>query len=194
MKIDKRLNLVFPIEHAELGTIYVHSMPIARDVFERHFLILSQTTASIFGAGLGIVAGPSVAALMLRKIAEDAKLPDGSTAWEGPGGIKNTLMAEIIRLSNVVMPSPEGGGWITLPLIEALRRGILSAQEAREAEDIVVFFTCVSSVLRQKQAQPLLKAAGGLWSFTTTLLSCTEFSASLPTSTVDASSGAKAAA
>ncbi len=185
MRIDRRLNIVLPVEHSDLGAIFVHSAPISRDVFERHFLLLSKAMASMFNEGLGVVTGPGVAALMLRKLAEAAD------AWDGPQGVKNTLMTEIVRLSNVVMPDPQGGGWTTMPLFEALRRGLLDEQDAQEAEDTIVFFICVSSVLRVKQVAPMLEAAGRLWNFTTTSLNSTEYSASLPISTPGASSGEK---
>ena len=76
MKIDKKLNLVIPIETDD-GTLYVHSMPIRREIFDTYFLVLSKTFAAIHGEGLGEIAGPRVAALILKKIAMDTGM------WEG---------------------------------------------------------------------------------------------------------------
>ena len=33
MKIDRKLNIVIPVETESKGLIYVHSTPISRDVF-----------------------------------------------------------------------------------------------------------------------------------------------------------------
>ena len=44
MKIDRRLNLVQPIETGS-GTVYLHSVPLSREVWETYFLVLSKTYA-----------------------------------------------------------------------------------------------------------------------------------------------------
>ena len=48
---------------------YVHSTPIAREVFERYFMVIAQTFSAIYGNGLGRVGGPPVAMLLLKQVA-----------------------------------------------------------------------------------------------------------------------------
>jgi len=89
MKLDKALNLVIPIDQDE-GRIYVHSTPISLEVFEKYFLAISKTFAAIYSEGLNVLAGPRVAALMLRRVSDDLGLDTG-------------LIDEIRRLSNVIV-------------------------------------------------------------------------------------------
>ena len=102
MRINKALNLVIPVDWEMGGQIFVHSTPISREVFEQYFLVISKTFAAIFSQGLGAVAGPRIAYLMLKKTAEDMGL------WAGPAGVGAGLMNEMIRLSNVIMPDEKG--------------------------------------------------------------------------------------
>ncbi|HDS0142823.1 TPA: hypothetical protein QDU44_005309, partial [Escherichia coli] len=94
MKIAKNLNLIIPVR-TEKGNGWIHATPISKEVFKEHFFILSKTFSAIFSEGLGVVAGPRVACLMLEKISRDSGL------WDGEKGIRNTLINEIIRLANL---------------------------------------------------------------------------------------------
>lgn len=179
MKIDKRLNLVVPIERDE-GTIYIHSTPISREVYERYFLVMSQAHAAIFGSGPNMISGPSIAALMLKKIATD------SGAWAGTEGVENGLMNEIRRLSNVILPG--ANGWETLPLADALKRDLLSDGDIAEAEGIIVFFILVSAVNRRSAAASILNLATDLWGSEITLSDSTTYARSLPTLTATGTS------
>src|SRR4051812_3498357 len=107
MKVDRKLNLVVPIERPE-GVIYVHAAPISREVYERHYLVMAKTHTAIFDQGLHFTTGPRVAALMLRDHAQRLGV------WEGPDGVQVGLMAEIRRLANVI--APNGKGYGALPL------------------------------------------------------------------------------
>src|ERR1017187_2795821 len=114
MEISKSLNLVCPVE-TEGGTIYIHSTPIRKETFKEYFLILSKTLNQLYAEGVSQITGPRIAALMLKKIAEE----DGT--WETVGkriGIKDGLMNEIKRLSNVVLATEQG--WKTIPVADAI--------------------------------------------------------------------------
>lgn len=186
MRIDRKLNLVQPIE-TETGTIHLHSMPLSREVWENYFLILSKTYSQLFAQGLHTISGPAVAGLMLRHIATQ----DG--VWEGDAGVKNGLMPEIRRLTNIVLPT--GAGWGTLPYEEALRRKMIDDDTATEAEGAIVFFICASAVLRGPKAKAKLGILLGMtesqWGAQYTSSDATAFGASLPTSTPVESSGEK---
>jgi len=173
MKIDKKLNLVVEVETNE-GTIFVHSAPLSREVFERYFLIIGKTFASLISEGLSFVSGPRVAAMMLKKIAQDAGV------WEGRDGINNGLMAEIRRLSNVVIPSTSG--WQTMPFQDAIDKKAMDDEDVAEVEGLITFFICASAMSRKSEIGPVLERMR-LWGALTTSLNSTEYAASLPTST-----------
>lgn len=173
MKIDKKLNLLVEVETNE-GTIFVHSTPLSREVFERYFLIIGKTFASLISEGLSFVSGPRVAAMMLRKIAQDAG------AWDGRDGINNGLMAEIRRLSNVVIPGTSG--WKTMPFQDAIDKKAMDDEDVAEVEGLITFFICASAMSRRNEIGPVLERMR-LWGALTTSLNSTEYAASLPTST-----------
>jgi hypothetical protein len=180
MRINKALNLVIPVE-SEKGQLFIHSTPISREVFENYFLVLSKTFANIFSQGLGAIAGPRVAYLMLKQTAEDLEL------WAGPSGAGNGLINEIVRLSNVFMPAEKG--WQTLPLQVAIDKQLLDADTVAEIQGELIFFTCVSMMNKKAQIEPIMDTVNGLWGSQTTSLTATEYLNSLKTSTEDVSSG-----
>lgn len=171
MKIARNMNLVMAVE-TESGTAFVHSTPISKEVYRQHFFILSKTFAAIFGEGLGVMAGPRIAYLMLEKVATDAGV------WESDNGVQNTLINEIIRLSHLVYPV-KGKGWDNQPLEVALEKGIV------DLDDVIgemVFFTCVSAINKREQANATMEATCGLWGSQITSLNVTDWTASLATS------------
>jgi hypothetical protein len=178
MKIDKRLNLVTEVE-TENGTVFVHSAPISREVFEKYFLVISKTFAAIIGEGLSFVSGPRVAALMLKKIATD------SGVWDGRDGVNNGLMAEIRRLSNVVMSSENG--WRTYPLQDVIDKSMLDDSDIAEVEGLIAFFICASAMSRKNELRAVLERMA-LWGSLITSLNSTEYAASLPISTPEETS------
>jgi hypothetical protein len=181
MKIARNMNLIVEVE-TERGMCRVHSVPISKAVYRQHFFILSKVFAAIFSEGLGVVAGPRIAYLLLEKIAADMDI------WEGPDGVRNTLVNEIIRLSNLIYPV-EGKGWDNQPLEVALDKGLV------EPDDVMgelVFFTCVSAINKPPQAEALMEKVSGLWSSQITSLNVTDWTASLPTSMPAASTGVTA--
>jgi hypothetical protein len=187
MKISRALNLTFPIE-TDNGTIHVHSVPISRETFKLYFDIIGQTVARIHAKGLNVVAGPNIAALMLRQVAE------AEGRWDGPDGVKNGLLAEIRRLTNVVVPGPQG--WATLPLDEACKRDLLDEAAADAVEGAACFFSCASCVhsWQRESLLAILTISGMLsvWRAQITFSNCTEFANSLETSTPRENSGATA--
>ncbi|EGC7302746.1 hypothetical protein LXS12_004695 [Escherichia coli] len=181
MKIAKNLNLIIPVR-TEKGNGWVHATPISKEVFKEHFFILSKAFAALFSEGLGVVAGPRVAFLMLEKISCDSGI------WEGDKGVRNTLVNEIIRLANLVYPV-EGKGYDTIPLDMALEREIIDLDEVAGE---LVFFTCVSSINSPEQAKGTMDVVNGIWSTQCSSLNLTEWIASLPTLKSAASSGVTA--
>lgn len=181
MKISRNLNLIIPVR-TEKGNGWIHATPISKEVFKEHFFILSKTFSAIFSEGLGVVAGPRVAFLMLERISRDSGI------WDDDKGVRNTLVNEIIRLANLVYPV-EGKGYDTIPLDMALEREIV---ELDDVAGELVFFTCVSSINSPEQAKGTMDVVNGIWSTQCSLLNLTEWIASLPTLKSAASSGATA--
>lgn len=176
MEIDKKtLNLVVPVS-TDNGTVYVHSCPVRREVFREHFLVLSKTLNQLYSEGVSRLTGPRIAALMLEKIAKD----DG--IWETVGdriGVKDSLMNEIRRLSNVILSTSEG--WKTIPLMDAVKQGKLDIEDVEEAEGYIVFFTCISHIHKRKEVLAFLAPMAELWDTQSTSLNVTEYIDSLPT-------------
>ncbi|VEI69541.1 Uncharacterised protein [Serratia fonticola] len=181
MEISRKMNLVTPVETAS-GNIYIHSTPITKAVYREHFLTLSKAFAAIFGQGLGVLAGPRVAYLMLERVAKNDEV------WEGKTGVKNTLLQEIIRNSTAIVPV-DGKGWEEIPLDVAISREIVDEDDVLGE---IVFFTCVCAINRPNQVKGLMKEMSSLWNSVYTSQTAMEWAASLPTSTVKESSGATA--
>ena len=186
MKIDRHLHLVIPVECDNGTKKYVHSTPIGQSVFDSYFKIIARTFAEIHS--LGILAGPRVAHKLLQEVATDMGF------WEDirrPGvapvvGVKNGLVAEIHRLTNVVAPGEKG--WETLPYYDAVKNGVLDAADEMEVEAAICFFT-VGSTLHSKAEMNMLTLQLDNWSGRIESLTCTEFRNSLAISTAAENTG-----
>jgi len=174
--IDRKLNLVIPVDNSDGSVTYVHSTPISREVFERYFKIIARTFAEIYSGGYTVYAGPRVAALLLKSTAMDLGV------WDGPTGVERGLMAEIRRLTNVVLPAPQGG-WVTMPFVEAIKAGQINDDDVAEVDNALAFFTVACAMHKKSDLMGILSGASKLWGGSTTSFNCTEFAASLTTST-----------
>lgn len=170
--INRALNLVIPVELENGLTAYVHSTPVGREVFEANFMIMSKAFATLFGQGLGVIAGPRVAYLTLKKVAEE------TGEWSA---VKASLVNEIVRLTNVAMPT-EDKGFEHVPLHTLFERNTFDAEDRASIEGELIFFTLVARLNKRDQATALMKAVGGLWGSQITSLDFTAYLASLRTS------------
>lgn len=177
MKLDAKLNLIIPLVRDDGSTIYVHSTPISEDVFEIYYEVIWKAFCKLFmvATAAAVITGPKVAFQALKRIAID----DG--VWDGEGGVQGGLMAEIYRLSNVVMPGPDG--WATLPLQHVLNQKVISDSEFAEARGQIVFFILTSAMFRKSELAPMLLSMAATWRVRVECSSCMELVASLPTST-----------
>lgn len=184
MQLNKKLNLVLPLYRGkDQASVYVHSTPISRAVFEAFFMIIAKTFSSIYAGGLGVTGGPAVAAMLLR---QHAKEQGGD---EYLAEVDAGLFSEIRRLTNVVVLGPDG--WETVPLDEGLKRKLVDEDEAGEVENALAFFTVVSCMHRRGQLTGVLGVACDLWGARIVYSNCTEFAASLPTSITADDTGTK---
>jgi hypothetical protein len=170
MQIDRKLNLVIPID-GENGTLWVHSQPIPSDVFKRYFMLMGKAFASIWTEGLQVVSGPRLAAMIIRNMAEQMGLADE---------VERGLLAEIWRLSNVLILSENG--WEPVTLEQAKSRKLIALDDLEEVEGAICFFILASALHRKKDLPQTLNSMR-LWGAQPTSLSLTEFKDSLPIST-----------
>lgn len=183
MKIDSRLNLVIPYQTDDGKTVYFHSTPILKETFEYYFLPISMCFSELFAKNLNYIAGPRIAKLMLKKIAE------ASGEWEGDNGVKNGLLGEFARLTNVILPGPKG--WQNIPMETAVNQGMLDDDDRDEIEGKICFFMVASAMLDKNTKMSMVSMAGKLWGFHATSSSCTEYRDSLQTSTQEEHSDKK---
>ena len=176
MRIDKKLNLVIPVDTDD-GTVFVHSTPMSREMFEAFFLIISGTFAEIYKRKLDIVAGPRIAMVMMKKVAADMGMASGANGAED-------LVAEIRRLTNVAIPH-ESKGWDTYPLQDVIDRKLLTEDDVSEVEGAVCFFILASAMHLRREIPAILDGMTSLWDAQTTSLGFTEYVTSLRTSTAE---------
>jgi len=194
MIIDKQLNLVIPILRGDQTQLYVHSTPIRPETFETYYLVLSKTWSAIMANGLDARSAPSMAALMLKDVAKNTPRAPGVSWFDGPDGVGGEagLLAEMARLSNAIVPTPDKG-WTTLPLQAALDQKLVSDEEAAEVSSQVAFFIlCSSRAAPRVDRDRLVRGQCAIYESQTTYYNATEFANSLKTSTADETTGGKA--
>jgi len=179
VSINRKLNLVLTVE-TEKGTVHIHATPISREIFEDNFLVISRAFTAVYTNSLGPVTGPRVAALLLKQEAKTMNV------WERT---QQSLMAEIYRLTTVI--SPTEGGWEEIPFDIARKRGILSADDAAEVENSLVYFICASAIHLKAEMTVAMEGLSTLWGAQTTSLNVTEYMRSLPISTPEETTGEK---
>ena len=189
VKLTEKLHLVVPLYRTtfsegkeQLDTVYayVHAAPVSREIFEAHYLLLARTFTEIHTAGLAEIAGPRIAAMMMRDVARKLGDEQGHRA----------LMNEIRRLSNARVQTESG--WEVMPFEDALNH--LDPDDASEAENAIVFFIAVSAMHRKTVTPGYLRGAAALWGAETTFSDFTAWNASQETSTAGARSASKKAA
>lgn len=181
--INRSLNLVIPLARGETEKIYVHAAPIRPETFELYHLILAQAYSKITGHRIGVTAAPSIAMMVLKTIAKETQRGNGSDWWEGLDGVGGAggLLAEMVRLSNVITPSESG--WVPMPLQTALDQNLIDEEEKSEVLNLLTFFTLVSRVAPRSDREPLVHGMAVIYSLLTTLSNATEYAGSLKTST-----------
>jgi hypothetical protein len=181
ISINKKLNLVLPLE-TDNGKIWIHSVPISREVFESNYLLLVRTLSDLYANGIGPSFAPRVARLRLKDTAKEMNDQEDISA---------NLMNEIHRLTNALMPS--NGQWQTIPFIEVINRKLIDDQTIAEVENAIVYFTVASAVHLRNELQMAYQGLKNSWNAQTTLLNVTEYGNSLVTSTTKENIGEKVA-
>jgi hypothetical protein len=187
-KLDRRLNLVLSVTTDDGAEMWVHHTPIRREVFQTHFLVITKTVSAMYEEGLPPNIASRVAMLMLRKVAKDMGTPI-------PEQVEQALLPELWRLTNVMIPNPNGAaGWLTVPLEKVIADKVIDEEDAEEVKNHVVFFTCASWVHKKNELEemiyPILQNSGSQ----ITSLNSTDFRPSSPTSTPVENTGETATA
>lgn len=173
-KLDRNLKLVIPI-YGDGDTVvaYVHHTPISREVYEVHFRVMAKAFAAVVSMRDGEASfGPMIAHMLL---VDEAKR---TGSWDGEAGVKDGLVAEMRRLTNVLTPGPRG--WQAMPYDDAVRGGTVDADDAAEVDNAIAFFTLASCVPARKNRQVILQTSSRQWGGQCTSSSVMEFAAGLP--------------
>lgn len=181
MRIDKRLNLVIPVERDDGTRIFVHSTPVSSDLFDTYWEPVGKAFSAIYSGGFGVIAGPRIAAKMLQKVSKELG------KWDGPAGVRQGLVAEAHRLTNVLVSGKRG--WEMIPFVDACSSGVIDKAEADEIEGALAFFTVASLTHRKADLPSVMAGAAQIWGAQTESLGCTEFRNSLATLSETGNSG-----
>lgn len=185
--ITSDLRLVLPIRADANGTAsaWAYHTPISMQTFEANYRVLAATKAALFAQGprYAFEVGAQVAALHLRDAGRrDAadRLDLDASGNPGDGGI-GALIADLHRLTTIAAPA--AAGWEQVPLAIAMQRGVLDADDVREVENALVFFTCAFYLTPRAQRSATVGLVASVAGGSTTSLPLTDWIASLPTST-----------
>lgn len=189
MRIDKKLNLVYPLVRPDGGTIYVYSQPVPSEVFDVYWKPLGRVHTTIFTGGFGMASGPSIAHNILKEVCEQIK----AMGTKDEEDIERGLMNEILRLTLVLAQVPLRG-WDQIPFQEAVSKNLLDSEEAREVQNALVFFTVNSLVPPKANRATILEGALSMSGAEITSSTVMEYISSLQTSTEGANTGATAPA
>jgi hypothetical protein len=183
VKINRNLNIVIPIDIEENKRIFIHSVPISRDVFETYYSELGKVFTQCFDAmnqaHLALTA-PQLAYPALKKIATEAG------TWEA---VKKGLINEIIRLTNIAMPGENG--WDSIPFDLAMKRELLDEDTESEVLSSLVFFTSIWRTAPKELRESFLGMASSLRSWELTSLDFSEYLNGLPILTKKENTGKK---
>jgi hypothetical protein len=193
MIINRRLNLVIPVIRADETVLYIHATPIMAETVEKYHMVLARTFSEFAINRLDVRSGPSVAAMILKRVAQETLRFNGINWWDGDDGVGGPagLLAEIKRLCNVVVVSGKGEG-STVPLQQALDDGTISDDERAEVANVLVFFTVVSWMAPRIDRERMVQGLAAVYELQTTYSNVTEYGSSLKTSTVVVRTGGNA--
>lgn len=187
MEIDGQLRLVFPIRFREDGEpeIWAYHTPVSYEVFQANFRAMAATQTKLFENGIAYArqVGAHVAALHLREeMHKDAAARiDAGSDDASADAAATALFADFQRLTMIVAPGP--AGWDQMPAAVALQRGVIDAEDWREAEGAIAFFTCSYFLTRKRNRSMVAGAVASVVQGSTTSSPLMEWIASLPSST-----------
>ncbi len=175
MKITETLNIALPI-----GDCQAFHTPISREVFEANYRILAATKAALSSKGIQyqMVSGPRIASLTLMDECREDSKERGDFDHSGKPSelLATALLAEIKRLTMILVPS--ANGYDMIPVDTAISRGSIDADDWREVESSLVFFTCHAALATKTERRNLIQATASLLNGVSTSSEITEFASS----------------
>jgi hypothetical protein len=168
--INRKLNLVIPIEEDGVVKAWIHSSPISREVFESNYLLLVRTLSDLYGNGVGPVMAVRVAKLGLR---------DTAKRINEEQDISINIINEIHRLTMIIMPNTSGK-WESLPYDVVKNRKLLDEDSLAEVENALVYFTVASAIHLKNELPTVYQGLYQIWNAQTISLNVTEYTNSLP--------------
>lgn len=190
IRINRQLNLVLTLEREDKSVLYVHATPIGSEVFDTYFKPISKAHSQIYAHGLGFAGAPPVAERFLKEAAIECGMWE-SNPQTGLVGVKDGLLPEIRRLTNVIAPGKNG--WESLLLDNAVQTGVIDQRDAAECVSGLIFFSELWHMVPRSNVRLHMEAGFLHWDAQITSLDCTAFRNSLPTLTQPANSGGAAA-
>ena len=181
--INKRLNLVLQVERADKSVCHVHSVPVSYETYEANYTFLQKAMSSMYADEFSPATCSRIAFLRMRELAASDKDRFGASA--------EALLAEIWRLTNVLVPGDQG--YTTLPFHDVTKGGVMSVEDIREVQNYICFFTAASHSHNQKEREGLYELLDRFGALTTSL-DVTGFRDSLQTSKPVENTGEKAVA
>ena len=195
MQVNDSLQVVVPVRENDSGpSVCAYHVPISREVFEANYRILAATKAQLASKGIyyQMDSGPRIAAMALRDEGKrDAESRGDFDDGGKPRDEAAPLLAEIKRLTTILVPSPDG--WDMLPVDAAISQDKIDADEWQEALSALVFFTCHYALAKKRQRLEMANAMSSILSASITSSSLSEYVSSLPKSTPGALSPVKVA-
>ncbi len=187
MRITRDLKLAGTVDTVQSGLIHFYSAQISRDTFDQFFAELGDVVSycTNIDSPLDLIrVAPQQAFPALKK----AAIKRGT--WETPDGVRDGLIAEISRLTQVAYSSPDGRQIV--PLETAVAREVLDEDDRREILSQVIYFLSMSLAAEKRLAQETLPTAAKYRGWVYTSLTFTAHLDSLKVSTVPASTTKKA--
>lgn len=178
MNIDRKLNLVIPVDHADGQVYYVHVRPLLRIVFEQNYKLIGKVFNQLYTEGLGI-SNARVAFLALKSVAEEEGNLDKITRG---------LIAEMHRSVMVLAPNTDGL-YDSIPWPEAIAKNLLDEDDVAEVDNVVTFFMVLCCMHRKSELPVALDLLAGMYQAQLSSLMPTAFASSLKTSTTTEPTG-----
>jgi len=162
--INRRLNFVIPLERGG----YVHAEPVDRSVYEEFFMLFGQVYSSVYAQGLGTLAGPKVAGLMLKRLAKISAINI------------DPLRRDMLHKCRAYLPDDKEG-YKEYMIENAVKEGVMDDEDMAQVEGFLAFFTALSFLASVKERTALLAQTNGLHGTVSTSLNSTEYTTSLVT-------------
>jgi hypothetical protein len=180
--LDKRLNLVLEVERDDKSIVYVHSIPISRQMWKTHYTFISMAINSMYTDGFPPATCARVCYHRMLELAEQNR--------DRFGDLGRTLFAEMWRLTNVLVPTDQG--YEDIPFYNLIKGDKeLDADNVEEIQNFICFFMAASWVhglnKKEREAFQLLMTKG--FGVQITALPLTEFKNSIPTSKSEENTG-----